>query len=157
MNVDYNLYTKLNDKLINDCESVALSNHVNNGGILHFSNLVKDCNVVITATCCHKVVGFVAIRYYSHMIGYGYLEQIAILDNYKKQGIGTSLILQAIDYCKANKLLGMYANCRKENVASAKLLAKCGFSKCTMSDNAYMLLGFDKGDIKDNYAFRFIF
>jgi streptothricin acetyltransferase len=59
--------------------------------------------------------------------GYGYIEDIAVDVQFRRQGIGLRLIEQAVTWAKNHGLPGLMLETQDNNIAACRLYAACGF------------------------------
>ena len=67
------------------------------------------------------------IRVLKHWNAYAYIEDLAVNDNYRGQGIGRALIECAIAWAKAKGFPGVMLETQNNNVPACRLYASCGF------------------------------
>lgn len=152
-NIRYNNCTKYDSEKVNECENIARSFNVNNGGTLHFTDLVKDCDYIITAEDNGHVIGFVGLKYYPFLENAIYVEQIAVSKGYQHRHIASTLLNKAIKLAQEEGVSHIIANVRKDNRASFATFEKQLFNLFEMKDEDYLSLGFDKESINQNAAF----
>ncbi len=113
--------------LCNYCEEhIVLENLRINGETLNFRGLTYSSDYMIIAFDKDIPIGFNALVFDSEF-GF-YVNQIAIKKDYKKKGIGVSLISKSKEMADALSL-PVYAHVAKYNIASQKMFEKCGFEK----------------------------
>ena len=67
------------------------------------------------------------IRLRKHWNGYVYIDSVAVDSNYRRQGVGSSLIERAVEWAKAKELPGIMLETQDINVPACMLYEKCGF------------------------------
>ena len=75
------------------------------------------------------------IRLRKYWNGYAYIDDIAVEEEYRRQGVGCRLIEAAIEWAKAKGVPGIMLETQDNNVPACMLYEKCGF----------VLGGFDTG------------
>ena len=153
MKIQFATYLDKNKSIVNECEEIATCHNIKNGGTLHFSGLVGDSDVIICAKHNNKVIGYVCLKYYDCLPNGIYIEQIAVSKEYMQKGVGTKLLNNAKHYSAQKGVKSMYANCRISNISSNKLFKLCLFDKFIMDEKIYLMLGFEREDIKHNNAY----
>ena len=146
-----NVNIKENLQIVNECEKIAQSNNYKNGGTLTFSNLISGCNYLIIAKNEKEIIGYLALKIYDVFENSIYIEQIAIKNEFKKQGVATNLIKFAINEFK-DKFSIINAHVRITNDASNGLFKKLNFTKLNCDIDKMLNIGFSLNDIdKGNY------
>jgi streptothricin acetyltransferase len=67
------------------------------------------------------------IRLSCHWNRYAYIEDIVVDRNYRRQGVGSELIHQAIRWAAGKRLAGVMLETQNNNVAGCRLYENCGF------------------------------
>jgi ribosomal protein S18 acetylase RimI-like enzyme len=67
------------------------------------------------------------IRLWKNWNAYAYIDDIAVDEGYRGQGIGRALIECAIEWAKAGGFSGMMLETQDNNVSACRLYASCGF------------------------------
>ena len=113
--------------LIDQCESIALENHIDNGGTLKYLGLYEGSDYVICCTYKDKVVGYTYLVHSFIEDNDLYLEQIAVKKSFQKMGIGSCML----NYLKSHskQFSCITSNVREDNVGSMKLHKKNGFKR----------------------------
>lgn len=106
-------------------ENIVLENLKNNGGTLNFTSLTYGSDYLVVAID-GEIVGFNALIF-EPTVGF-YVNQIAVKNNYKQKGIGSTLIGMGMTLA-SNISLPICAHVRDYNIASQKMFEKCGFIK----------------------------
>lgn len=126
-----------NKKLIKECDDLAYSQHIDNGGTLRIKGLVVTGHYLLCARDEKgKLVGFVLLYKDYHFAGDLYVAQIAVSKDCVKQGIGSKMLQSIIDNSRGYSMFS--ADVRADNVASNALFTKMGFEKVPGS-NCYAL------------------
>ncbi len=68
---------------------------------------------------------------------YGHLISIAVLENYRNRGIGSSLLKMFIDFLKERRILLLYLEVSKENYNAIKFYLRKGFEIIDEIPNYY--------------------
>lgn len=99
---------------------------------------VNPVNTFLVVTLMEKIVGFIDywITYDSATIS-----QIAILNEYRRQGLGTKLLQEMYDDCYAKKVRNITLEVRTNNKSAVLLYEKFGFKNVLVKPHYY-----DNGD-----------
>ena len=99
---------------------------------------VNPVNTFLVVTLMEKIVGFIDywITYDSATIS-----QIAILNEYRRQGLGTKLLQEMYDDCYAKKVRNITLEVRTNNKSAVLLYEKFGFKNVLLKPHYY-----DNGD-----------
>ncbi|HSB00999.1 MAG TPA: GNAT family N-acetyltransferase [Anaerolineales bacterium] len=68
---------------------------------------------------------------------YAYIDDIAVHENYRGQGVGRALMEHAIAWAKSKGFPGMMLETQNNNVAGCRLYARCGFELCGFDTHLY--------------------
>ena len=98
------------------------------------SQLPDDRHIFIAAADGEKVLGYVGMMY---VIDEGYISNVAVAPEYRRQGIADALILELIDRCKALELSFVTLEVRAGNAPAISLYEKHGFSPVGRRKNYY--------------------
>ena len=98
------------------------------------SQLPDDRHIFIAAADGEKVLGYVGMMY---VIDEGYISNVAVAPEYRRQGIADALILELIDRCKILKLSFVTLEVRAGNSPAISLYEKHGFSPVGRRKNYY--------------------
>ncbi len=85
------------------------------------------------AKICGKIVGYIGL---SKIVGEGYVTNIAVLPEYRRQGIGKRILLDVIESCK-NELEFISLEVRVSNDAAIALYEHFGFEKVGLRKRFY--------------------
>jgi streptothricin acetyltransferase len=77
------------------------------------------------------------IRVSKHWNKYAYIDDIAVNENYRGQGVGRALMEHAIEWAKSKSFPGMMLETQNNNVAGCRLYARCGFELCGFDTHLY--------------------
>ncbi len=77
------------------------------------------------------------IRISKHWNAYAYIEDIAVEEGYRGQGVGRLLIERAIEWAKSRGFPGMMLETQSDNVAGCCLYERCGFELCGFDTHLY--------------------
>lgn len=101
-------------------------------------NAIKDAfetgTKFFVATKDNKVLGYVGI---SAIIDEGYITNIAVFPDYRKQGVGSALLNHLFDFAKDNALSFISLEVRKSNFTAISLYEKYGFKTEGKRKNFY--------------------
>lgn len=100
-----------------------------------FENELKnDSSHFYVALCDNSEIGYMG--FYT-ILDEGYVANIAVLPEYRRRGIAGSLIKNAINYCRENKLAFLSLEVRKFNENAVRLYKKFGFEIVGERKNFY--------------------
>lgn len=91
-------------------------------------------SICITACDKENVVGYVTMR---HVINEGQISNIAVKEEFKKQGIGSKLVEQLIKNAIEKEMIGITLEVRVSNHAAITLYKKHGFIEEGRRKNFY--------------------
>ena len=98
------------------------------------SQLPDDRHIFIAAADGENILGYVGMMY---VIDEGYISNVAVAPEYRRQGIADALILELIDRCKALDLSFATLEVRAGNAPAISLYEKHGFSPVGRRKNYY--------------------
>ena len=98
------------------------------------SQLPDDRHIFIAAADGENILGYVGMMY---VIDEGYISNVAVAPEYRRQGIADALILELIDRCKILKLSFVTLEVRAGNSPAISLYEKHGFSPVGRRKNYY--------------------
>jgi len=78
-----------------------------------------------------EIIGYVASQTVPFMHGFDkllWIEYIVVRSDYRRKGVGTTLLRSLIDYAKRNRINRIYTTINPDNEASIKLHLKAGFN-----------------------------
>ena len=81
-----------------------------------------------------KIVGYAGMW---HIVTEGHITNVAVLPEYRRQGIGNALIEEMIVIAEQKEMIGMTLEVRISNIAAQKLYAKYGFRPEGFRKNYY--------------------
>lgn len=90
--------------------------------------IYENCNsntVYVVAKFDNKVVGYIG---FYNICGEAHINNIAVLPNYRGNGIGDKLLQFLIQYCEKNDILAATLEVRVSNVIAQRLYKKHGFN-----------------------------
>lgn len=154
--ITYQTHVEPNGDTVGECNELAEPLLARNGGILQYENAASESDIIITARVQDELAGYVCLKEYDVFSGDVYVEQIAVSEKYRDIGLGEQLLKRAIKQAKKCGYGKMYANCRRVNLASKSLLEKVGFTEFDMTEEQYLGIGIDTGNIVKNYAFEYV-
>lgn len=149
-----NEYSNKNTSILSFCEKIAEENNVKNGGALHFSNVLKSCNIIFCFENKNKIIGYVGLKNYNCFEKTIYIEQLCVSKKHTRNKVATRLLKKAELYCIKNNIRFLIANVRKENLPSNGLFQSLNYMPYDMSDLEYKTLGFKMKDIIFNNAYK---
>lgn len=131
MNVNIDFYNIENNPILVDkCEDLAYSQHIDNGGNLIYRGLVKggaSDYLVCALDESNKVVGFLALADNFYGENDMYVMQIVVDKRYLRKGIASRMIDCAIIHSKGYDFF--MADVRKDNIESNCLFSSKGCIK----------------------------
>ena len=80
--------------------------------------------IYFVAVIDEKVVGYAGLW---HVVTEGHITNIAILEDYRRMGIGAAFIEKIIQTAKENEMIGITLEVRISNIPAQKLYTKYGF------------------------------
>jgi len=81
-----------------------------------------------------KIVGYAGMW---HIVTEGHITNVAVLPEYRRQGIGDALIEEMIAIAEQKEMIGMTLEVRISNIAAQKLYTKYGFRPEGFRKNYY--------------------
>ena len=72
---------------------------------------------------------------------YAHIEDISIAEDYRRQGIGATLLAKAETWAKANNLNALSLECQDNNVLASRFYKKNGFAIGGVNTELYAMLG----------------
>lgn len=90
------------------------------------SLLSNDTSLFFSATENGGVIGYIGM---SAVIDEGYIFNVAVSENYRRQGVGSALINELITYAKKNNFCFLTLEVRESNRNARSLYSKFGFIK----------------------------
>ena len=111
-----------------------------------FSAEIKKPNSAVFCTFCEdKIVGVVCVE---NQYGDGYLHNIAVADNFRRQGIAQQLMDKCYDFLQSNGVEKLFLEVRQSNIKAVNLYKKCGFDTVCVrkgffsnpAENAYSMV-----------------
>ncbi len=114
------------------------------------AELTNDTAYFLTAVYEGKAIGYIGLH---TILDEGYIANIAVLPQYRRNGIGEMLLREIINYSNKKNLCFITLEVRKSNVAAIALYRKFGFETVGERKNFYsapqedgliMTLQFDK-------------
>lgn len=101
----------------------------------NYKESLKNPNYnILVAKLDDKIVGFISMY---HAADEGYICNIAVEKNFRKCGIGTCLINEAVAHSKNKNLKFLTLEVRESNMGAIKFYEKLGFTKLGMRKNFY--------------------
>lgn len=91
-----------------------------------FKREVEENKMAIyrVALCDGKVIGYAGMW---HVINEGHITNVAVLQEYRKQGIGERLLQELIEIAEEKEMIGLTLEVKITNIAAQKLYTKYGF------------------------------
>ncbi len=77
------------------------------------------------------------IRVLKHWNAYAYIDDIAVVEKYRGQGVGRALMEHAIAWARSKGFPGMMLETQNNNVAGCRLYERCGFELCGFDTHLY--------------------
>lgn len=90
--------------------------------------------IYIIAVLDGKIVGYAGMW---HVVTEGHITNIAVLQEYRRQGIGNALLEQIIHIAEQKEMIGITLEVRISNIAAQKLYTKYGFRPEGFRKNYY--------------------
>lgn len=102
--------------------------------------------VILFACVDEELTG--QIRLQKWWNGYAYIDDIAVDEKYRRQGVGRNLIQSAIAWAKAKGFPGIMLETQDNNIPACKLYETCGFVLGGFDSHAYR----NFPDVRDEIA-----
>ncbi len=80
------------------------------------------------------------IRVLRHWNAYAYIDDIAVNEKHRGQGVGRALISRAIEWAKEKGFPGIMLETQNNNVVACRLYQSCGFELCGFDTHLYKAL-----------------
>jgi streptothricin acetyltransferase len=77
------------------------------------------------------------IRVSKHWNAYAYIDDIAVNEEYRGQGVGRALMEHAIAWARSRGFPGLMLETQNNNVAGCRLYERCGFQLCGFDTHLY--------------------
>ncbi len=98
-------------------------------------NLLEDENsVAFVAVDNETICGYCGVN---TILDEGYITNVAVLENYRKQGIGRMLVNALVNFAKDKSLAFLTLEVRKSNTPAINLYSKSGFETVGERKNYY--------------------
>lgn len=98
-------------------------------------NLLEDENSVAFVAVDNDIIcGYCGVN---TILDEGYITNVAVLENYRKQGIGRMLVNALVDFAKDKSLAFLTLEVRKSNTPAINLYSKNGFETVGERKNYY--------------------
>ena len=128
---------KIRKACINDLDSllaIEQTNYARWNINIFTEELTNPHSYTYVAETAKKLIGFLTIWLINQEIE---IQNIAILSEYHRQGIGSLLISRLNDLIKKHNIFTIYLEVREKNVAAISFYQKMGFSKYNLRKNYY--------------------
>ena len=146
------VFNKTDHKILKQCNEIASSHHVKNGGVLYFENCADYSDYIICAIKNNEVIAFLCLKEYEIFKNAIYIEQIATKKGFLRKGLAKKLLDYTIFTFK-NKYDRIICNVRKCNTSSNSLFKSSCFKEYNMSTKEYLHLEFKEEQIKNYNAY----
>ena len=146
------VFDKSNSKILKQCNEIANSHHVKNGGVLQFENLADESDYILCAIKGGKVIAFLCLKEYEIFPNSIYVELIATKKDCLRKGLAKELLDYAVSFSK-KKYEKIICNVKKVNSASNSLFKSKNFKEYDMSTKEYKFLEFEEEHIDQNNAY----
>ncbi len=98
-------------------------------------NLLEDENSVVFVAVNNDITcGYCGVN---TILDEGYITNVAVLENYRKQGMGRMLVNALVDFAKDKSLAFLTLEVRKSNTPAINLYSKNGFETVGERKNYY--------------------
>lgn len=98
------------------------------------SEMNRENSVFLIAFEGELPVGYVGL---SSVLDEGYMGNLAVIENYRRQGIGKALMLKLVEECESLDLAFITLEVRASNSPAIKLYEALGFTKAGCRKNYY--------------------
>ena len=100
-----------------------------------FSSEIKKPNSAVFCACYYnKIVGVACVE---NQFGDGYLHNIAVADDYRRQGIARQLMNKCREFLQTNDVEKIFLEVRTSNTNAVNLYKKCGFETVCVRKGFY--------------------
>lgn len=99
------------------------------------STLNKDIYYYFVATINDNIIGYVAAEFLADHLD---LLAVAVLAEYRRQNIATSLLNKLFDICKEQNISDIFLEVRCNNLKAINFYEKLGFDKINIRKNYYV-------------------
>ena len=96
--------------------------------------LLDDKSVAFIAVDSNAICGYCGLN---TILDEGYITNVAVLESYRRQGIGKLLVNALIDFAKENNLAFLTLEVRKSNIPAINLYKNNGFEEVGERKNYY--------------------
>jgi len=86
--------------------------------------LENKISVYLVAKEKDLIIGYIGIW---NICGEGDIINIAVKNDFRRKGVGTFLMNEAISYCSENQISALNLEVRESNTSARKFYKKCGF------------------------------
>ncbi len=83
----------------------------------------------------NRIVGRIALS--RHWNGFGYVNHLVVEPTFRRSGVGCALVLQAVEWSRAERLAGVMLETQNNNVAACRLYEYCGFRLSGFDQDLY--------------------
>lgn len=90
--------------------------------------------IYLVALVDHNIVGYAGMW---HVVNEGHITNVAVLEEYRKQGIGDALMIELIHIAEEKEMIGITLEVKMSNMAAQKLYTKYGFRPEGIRKNYY--------------------
>lgn len=97
-------------------------------------SFLSQSNIFFVAEINGKIVGYIGMTL---SIDEGYILNVAVLPQYRKQGVGRKLVESLISFGENNKLVFITLEVRESNIPAISLYTQYGFSQVGKRKNYY--------------------
>lgn len=104
--------------------------------------LNKSDHIILVYTVDEKAVGYIHLQEYQTVYSDKYYNclGLAVLNEYKRQGIGKALLKEAEKQAKANEAVGVRLNSGESRVSAHEFYKSCGYEDTKTQKNFKKLL-----------------
>lgn len=90
--------------------------------------------IFLKAEADNRVIGYIGFFF---SVDSGDVTNIAVLPEYRRQGVGKQLLVKLIDECRNQKISSLLLEVRETNLGAMELYRKTGFEKIGVRKNFY--------------------
>ncbi len=127
-----------NPDLLREISSIHKSSFENGWNTEDFKKFIENKGHIITARNNNEIIGFVLFRIASDE---SEILTIAVLKEFRKQGVGSDLLKNTINYIKNNGVKNLFLEVREDDISAVNFYIKNGAKEVSRRKNYYVRNG----------------